>query len=99
MGVEPLGDGRHVTADLVELDNAECLITAVVLNQRLETLCGGKVFEGQRSLSADLAPQDAVAVPERFFWAWMLATTLTDWLRLSASRSGPATNGLTIFRS
>jgi hypothetical protein len=66
VGVQPLGDRRDVTADLVELDDAQRFIGPVVFEQSLETFCGGEVFEGQRALAA---------FPARFFWAWMLATT------------------------
>jgi hypothetical protein len=34
-----------VTADLVELDDAQRLVGTVVLKQGLETLCGREVFE------------------------------------------------------
>jgi hypothetical protein len=64
-----------VSADLVEFDDAQRFIRAVVLQQGFETLCSREVFEGQRSMAAVLAPQQAVGVSARFFWAWMLATT------------------------
>jgi hypothetical protein len=47
VGVEPLGDGRDVLADLVELDDAEGLVGPVVLQQGLESLGRGQVFEGE----------------------------------------------------
>ncbi len=40
VGVQPLGDCRDVVTDLIELDEAQCLIGTVVLQQCLETLRG-----------------------------------------------------------
>jgi hypothetical protein len=36
----------------------------MVLEERLETLCGGQVFDGQRSLATVMAPQHPVGVPD-----------------------------------
>lgn len=43
MGGQPGGHRRNVTADLVELDDAQRLLGAVVLQRGLETLCRGRV--------------------------------------------------------
>jgi hypothetical protein len=51
-----------VAADLVELDDAQRLVGTTVLQQGLETPCGGEVFESQRALAAVLTPQHAVGV-------------------------------------
>jgi hypothetical protein len=37
VGVQLLGDGRDVATDLIELDDAQCLIGSVVLQQGLQT--------------------------------------------------------------
>jgi hypothetical protein len=37
MGGEPVGDRRDMAPDLVELDDTQCLVGPVVLEQRLET--------------------------------------------------------------
>jgi hypothetical protein len=62
MWVQPLGDHRNAVTDLVELDDAQCLVGTVVLQQGLETLCRRQVFEGQRALADSLAPQHPVGV-------------------------------------
>jgi hypothetical protein len=62
VGVQPLGHCRNVTADLVELDDAQGLVRAVIFQQGLETLCGGEVFEGQRALAPVLPPEHAGGV-------------------------------------
>jgi hypothetical protein len=62
MGAQPRGDRRDVSADLIELDDAQRLVRAMVLEQGFETLCSRQVFEGQRSLAAVLAPQHPVGV-------------------------------------
>ncbi len=62
VGGQPLGDRRDMATDLVELDDAQRLVRAVVLQQGLEALCGSQVFEGQGSLAAVVALQHAVRV-------------------------------------
>jgi hypothetical protein len=58
----PLGHVWDVAADLVELDDAQRLVGTMVLQQGLETLCGGEVFERKRALAAVFTPQHAVGV-------------------------------------
>jgi hypothetical protein len=43
MGAQPRGDRRDVSADLVELDDAQRLVRAMVLEQGFETLCSRQV--------------------------------------------------------
>ena len=76
MGVEPLGDGRDVLADLVEFDDAQRLVGTMVLQQRLESSAEGQVLEGQRALAAVVAPELAVGVSAVAFWRGCLPQTL-----------------------
>jgi hypothetical protein len=65
VGAQPLCDRRGVAADFIKLDDAQRLVGTVVLQQRLEALGGGQVFECQRPLVAVLTPQHALFVPPR----------------------------------
>jgi hypothetical protein len=64
VSAKPLRDRGDVSTDLVELDDAQRLVRAKVLEQGFETLCSRKVFDGQRSLAAVMAPQHPVGVPD-----------------------------------
>ncbi len=64
MGVQPLGDRGDVLADLVEFDDPQCLVGAVVLDEDLEGLRRGQVLEGQRALAAIGTPEHAVGGSE-----------------------------------
>jgi hypothetical protein len=67
MGGEPVGDRRDMAPDLVELDDPQRLVAAVIPQQGLETLCGRQLLEGQRAPAAIVAPKHPVGVSRAIF--------------------------------
>ena len=65
VAVQPLGNRRNVTTNLVELDDAQRLIGTVVVQKSLETLRGREALEGQRRLHDRLIRLDIEDATQR----------------------------------